>query len=186
MCHENQLVVPRANRFQFLFNLRHMLMRERLVSVERCRALRMMSVRRGFSTGTRRAGLRINNDAATQQIIRNQRRQTEQRRCRKTSGVCNAGRRLDCLAIRLSETVNKLRLSSHRRLRTAVVLSENFRVAQTKIAREVNHFHMRRKFWCNLHCLPVRQREKRAVKFVDTPRSEEHTSELQSHSFISY
>jgi len=46
MSHENEFIVPLADSSQFLLNLRHVLMSERLVGIERVAALGMVRVRR--------------------------------------------------------------------------------------------------------------------------------------------
>src|SRR5258707_10594931 len=53
-------------------------------------------------------------------------------------------------------------------MRAAVVLRETLCIGQTKIAGEVDHFHVGRKSWRNLHRLSMRQSEKRAIKIRET------------------
>src|ERR1051326_5442865 len=141
-------------------------MRERLVGVKGSRSLWMMRVRRGLRPPPWGAGLGVDDHAASQKVIRNQRRQPEQRRRGKASRVRNASCRLDCLAICLSKSVNKLRLRVHRRLLATIVLCEHLRVAQTKVTRKVNDFHVRRKSRRNFHRLSVRQGKEDAVWIV--------------------
>src|SRR5689334_5983651 len=128
MRHKNEFIVPLSDRSQFLLNLWYVLMRERLVGVKGSRTLRMMRIRRGFRARTGRASLGIDDDAATQKVIRNQRRQPKQGRGRETSRIRNAGCRSYGLTICLGKPVNKLRLCVHRGLLAPVVLREHFGV----------------------------------------------------------
>ena len=66
MRHENKFILPVADRSQFLLNLRHVLMLERLVGIERIAALGMMSIRRSLCARTRRAGFSVDDHPATQ------------------------------------------------------------------------------------------------------------------------
>ncbi len=50
--HENKFAGPIADVLEFLLDLRHVLMRERLVGVKRIHPLRMMCVGRGLCAGT--------------------------------------------------------------------------------------------------------------------------------------
>src|SRR5712691_7734033 len=139
MRHENQLTGPVANRPEFLFNLRHVLMREWLVCVERVHALRVMRIRSRFRARTRRTRLRVYHNPACNEIVSHQRRQTEQSRCCETTGIANQLRTLYCFAICLSQTVDKVSLQlDYRRFAATVLLKLDF-VAQAEVSRKIYH-----------------------------------------------
>src|SRR5207253_11249864 len=49
-----------------------------------------------------------------------------------------------------------------------IVLREDRRVTQTKVARKIDHFHVATNSRRNLHGLPVRQREKYTIEVHET------------------
>src|SRR5438105_10330412 len=106
-------------------------------------SLRGMGSRCGLGACAGRSRLRIDDYPAAKQVVRNQWRETEQRRRRKTSGIRNAARRLNHVAICLGQTVNEFSLRIHRGLFAAIVLRERSRVTQTKVAREIDYSHVR-------------------------------------------
>ncbi len=110
---------------------------------------------------------------------RNQRRQTEQGRGGKASGIRNQSRVPDRFAIGFRQAVNKLRLRVHRRVLTAVVLLKLGLVAQPKVAGQIDHLHACRQTRHNLHRLSMRQREKHTIEIRQVLEIFRHFAELQ-------
>ena len=141
-------------------------MRERLVGVERVCALRVVRVRGGLRARTRRAGLRVHDDAPFDRARRGERCEAQKRRGGEAAGVADETRTLDLFAVDLRQTVNELALQLRRRVLAPVVLFELLSVAQPEVARQVNHLHARRQARHDLQSLPVRQREEDAINVV--------------------
>ena len=119
-----------------------MLVRERLVCVEGIASLRMMSVRCGLGAGTRRTGLSIDDHAATQHIVHDQRRQAQQRRRREAARIRYAASGPDHFTICFRQAIDELRLGIHRRMLASIVLCECQCVAETKIPGQIDYFHV--------------------------------------------
>src|SRR5947209_4360314 len=126
----------------------------------------MMRVRRGLRARPGRACLRVNDDATDERARRGQRRESEKCRRREASGIADETRALNLLAVQLRQPVNELALQLNRRVLAPVVLSELRRIAQTKVAGEVNDLHARRQTRHDLQSLPVREREKDAIQLA--------------------
>ena len=61
-----------------------------------------------------------------------------------------------------------MRLRIHRRMLASVMLRENIRVAQPKVAREIDDLHLCGQLRRHFHRLTVRQSEKSAVDIAQT------------------
>jgi hypothetical protein len=128
----------------------------------------VVRVGRGLRARAGRTRLRIHDHAPAEQPARDERRKAEQRRRRKATGIADEPRAFDALSVRLRQAIDKLALQLRRGVLAPVVLQKFARVAQTKIARQVNHTHMRGQARRDLQSLPVRQREEHAIHLRQT------------------
>ena len=108
MRHKNEIVRKFSDFAEMLFDFRHVLMRERFVSVKRIHSLRVMRIRRRFRARTGRTCFRINNDLSRQQTAFDHRRERQKSCGRKTARIGNVIRLFDLFTVRFSQAVNEL------------------------------------------------------------------------------
>ena len=107
MGHKHQFTRPITDSFKLLFDFGNVLMSEWLVRIERRHALRMMSIRRCFSSRAGRPSLCVNNNSTAQKIICDERSKTQQSGRRKATGVRDQASVSNAFPICLGQTIDE-------------------------------------------------------------------------------